>query len=175
MLGGCGTVPTTPPAGGTEASTVDSGAKCNTTFYNADYAFGFDLPSNADTLIETPDALFSRGWAFTFAGVRIGVSTRVEASPPVPLADYVTGLSQHFSDVAGWETLSADAVQLSDGIPAYFVIMTPRVDGDLMWDYSLYTIVGPFLYRLSASGAIEDLDDVVSDEASRILESLCIE
>jgi hypothetical protein len=177
---GCGGAPAGSPPTDNSAlggSVVDSGTQggssstgCNTTFYNADYHYGFDLPSNADEL----DALI---WAYTFAGVRIGVSTKVNVSPPVSLEDYVTGLSQEFSDVAGSKVLSIAPVKLSDGTPAYFVIMTTpsSVDGSLMWDYSLYAIAGPYLYRLSAFGVAADLNGLVSNEASRLLESLCIE
>jgi hypothetical protein len=150
---------------------------CQTTYYNADFGFGFDLPSDADWLVAGVGPLFSRSWGFTFAGVRMGVSTSVDSSPPIPLEDYVTDLSEYFNEVAGWETLGINAVQLSDGTLGYFVARTmrSRLDDSLMWSYDVYAIAGPFLYNLAVAGQTEDISDVVSDEAARILDSLCIE
>ena len=107
----------------------------------------------------------------------MGVSITVDSAPPIPLEDYVTELSQYFTDEAGWETLGIEAVQLSDGTPGYFVWRTlrSRLDDSLMWSYDVYAIAGPFLYNLAVAGQTEDISDVVSDEAARILDSLCMD
>jgi hypothetical protein len=148
-------------------------SSCNTTYYNADFLFGFNLPTNAaltDTSSDDGAIIFSANWLFLYDGV-MGVSTHVGDQPPQPLADFVNGLNETHG-TSGFLILDSFAFMLADGTPAYFTSLIAP-DGDSV--YVVDTFANGYVYELWTDFPGGVPTDAAHSYMIAILDSLCVD
>lgn len=148
--------------------------ECQTTYYNTDFRFGFDLPPNAE-LFDTTDnegfIIFGRAWLFAFEGSPMSVGTDVLAAPPQALAEFVDDRNR-IKESMGQVIVAEFAFRLADGTEAYFTSSTGPVKAA---EYTVDTFANGNWYSLRATFS----DDAVPESADAymiaILDSLCID
>jgi hypothetical protein len=157
---------------------------CNTAFYNADFAFGFDLSTNAlltNTMPNEGGIIFGATWMFLFDGGIVGqvsplsVNAFVAEEQPQSLADWVTETNQT-AESLGLAIVESSPITLADGTAAYFtsLIIPTDVQIDAL-AYRVDTFANGYVYVLSTG-----FPDNVPTEAEdayllSILDSLCID
>ncbi len=119
---GCGGMPIDGTNPTNSANVVGA---CNTTYYNSQYLFGFDLPANAELQGITKNEgsiIFSPGWLFMFDGDYLAFTVIVGENPGVTLADWVAHVVERKENVAGEQLLEVFPFTLADGTDAYFYL-----------------------------------------------------
>jgi hypothetical protein len=150
---------------------------CETTFYNADYHFGFDLPAVAESMDDDGLGLFSAQWAFAFGSRVMAVGTLVEDVPPQSLEDYVASRNQQRETNFGSTIVNSFPYTLADGTNAFLTVSIEPTATDPAGTvvYNLDSIAGGFLYFLGIFVPGDAYTDAADAFMLGIMDSLCID
>jgi hypothetical protein len=146
-------------------------SSCQTTFYNADYNYGFDLPPEAELTVDEGAGLFFRLWLFTFEDSRIGISTGVYDAPAQSLEEYVAGVNQ-INEAGGDTIVDTIAFTLADGKPAYLIQSVSSLG---IVNYQVVTIADGFVYSLTTNVPNDAHTNVADAFMLGILETFCVD
>ena len=162
-----------PPSGGdgTQFSgTTD--AACAVSLYNADFAFGFDLPADAELnrFDNEQDSLLLL-WTVTVDGVLINITARVrEETSGATLADLVQSADDDIL-FAGGDLLLEEAVTLDNGGEAFHTI----VSFEGLTTSRVQALTSGGLHTVEAIIATDSRTDALDAYISAIVLSLCVD
>ncbi|MEK6674114.1 MAG: hypothetical protein AABZ47_00500 [Planctomycetota bacterium] len=189
---GCGNAPTTSAPGGTGTretlpeTIIDGGGVpndgnfgstgCNTTFYNGDFGFGFDLLPEATRIEADGYGLYFAFWNIPFGESPIGVATTVNYDTSSGgLAQFVADRNL-LQEVTGASIIDSFPITLADGTPAFFTAWaTLLLEGVESVTYSIDVHANGYAYWLSTKIVNDDVLDITDPIARNVLSSLCVE
>ncbi|MCG3138051.1 MAG: hypothetical protein HJJLKODD_01908 [Phycisphaerae bacterium] len=147
---------------------------CQTSWYNDDWQFGFDLPSGFDTLITLDsDVLYNQGWVKTSMPQGY-VGTRVLSGSALDSA-WISIMNSNLENQC--EIIYTEIIYSSNGVPAYygeFICPDPNSDfpDDDFYEYYLITQGVYGLYDIEGGTRLYMLDDI-ADTLEAAVRSLC--
>jgi len=125
-------------------------SSCQTTYYNPDFGFGFDLPADAvlvDTYSNEGAIIFKGSWFSLFEGRVMSVLVFVGEEPPQSLADFVNGNNQ-VAEFLGHAIVEVLPFTLADGALAYVTSLIVPTDVQDTFQYRVDTFANGYAYML---------------------------
>jgi hypothetical protein len=146
---------------------------CDTTYYNAEYRYGFDLPTDSiDGGDEDKGMLFSHHWTHTISGnVLVLIGTWVNDDPLQSLEGWVNGENQ-LEEASGSKIEDAFPYSLGDGRDGYLTVLIQNTG---LVAYRLDSNKGRLVYTVLALIDGADYTDYAHNFIMSVLDSLCIE
>lgn len=178
-LSGCGGVPPAAIGGGSTTGGTDSAnviEACNTTYYNPDFGFGFDLPNLAtlERFDDEPDFLFSAAWFF---GADVSLLVAVQDLPESTVsfgadafAVWIERARVATAGVGGTIIVDTDFT-LANGDLGHILISTLQ---GVLGSYQVFTVKDNVSYSVSATAGlpVNESDDAL---LTQIVMSVCVD
>ncbi|MEK7710642.1 MAG: hypothetical protein AAB341_02000 [Planctomycetota bacterium] len=163
-----------PPSSGdgTQFSRTTNAA-CAVSLYDADFAYGFDLPADAELnrFDNEQDSLTNSLWIVTVDGVLINITARVrEETSGATLADLVQSEDDD-TLFAGGDLLLEEAVALANGGEAFHTI----VNFEGLTTSRVQALTSGGLYTVEAIIVTDSRTDALDAFISAIVLSLCVD
>lgn len=148
-------------------------AACAVSLYDSDFAFGFDLPADAELnrFDSEQDWLTNSHWIVTVDGVLINITARVrEETSGATLAELVQSEDDD-TLFAGGDLLLEEAVTLANGGEAFHTI----VNFEGLTTSRVQALVEDRLYKVEAIISTDSRTDALDTYISAIALSLCVD
>ncbi|MDO8629418.1 MAG: hypothetical protein Q7R41_02900 [Phycisphaerales bacterium] len=162
-----------PPSSGEGTQFSGTDAACAVSLYDADFAFGFDLPADAELnrFDNEQDSLTNSLWTVSVEGVLINITARVrEETSGATLADLVQSEDDDIL-FAGGDLLLEEAVTLANGGEAFHTI----INFEGLTTSRVQALVGDRLHQAEAIIATDSRTDALDASISAIVLSLCVD
>ncbi len=143
---------------------------CDVAYYNSDFGYGFDLPSQAFSTPSVPLSLFDASWGLVLDSTPFVFQTSVADAESYTLMAFVDAWVRDRESL-GAEFLVKKGVVLANGDAAYLDVY----EMDLDTFYEVRTRQDDTLYQLWVIVTSDDLTDAIDAWLTDIVLSVCVD